>query len=56
MAKRNLKAKETGTVTAIGLMIKKTKNTAFVEGKLVDEAGQLLARSTATMLLSYLKK
>ncbi len=51
-----LKAKEAGIVTAIGIMIKKTKNTAFVEGKLVDEEGTLLAKSSATMMLSYQKK
>lgn len=46
-----LKAARSGKLTAYGKLIKATRRTAYVEGQVEDEQGQLLARSSATVIL-----
>lgn len=46
-----LKSSTAGKITAYGKLVNSTKQTAYVEGFLKNEAGQLLAKSSATMLL-----
>lgn len=46
-----LKSSTVGKITAYGKLVNSTKKTAYVEGFLKNEAGQLLAKSSATMML-----
>jgi len=46
-----LKASRTGRITAYGKVVNSTRQTAYVEGYLENEKGQLLAKATATMIL-----
>jgi uncharacterized protein (TIGR00369 family) len=47
-----LKAVESGRLTAYGVMTNQTRRTAFVEGYIENEAGSLVAKATATMMLT----
>lgn len=46
-----LKAAKSGKITASGRLVKATRRTAYVEGEVENEEGQLLARSSATVIL-----
>ena len=46
-----LKSSTAGKITAYGKLVNSTKQTAYVEGYLENEAGQLLAKASATMML-----
>lgn len=45
-----LKASTSGRITAYGKLVNVTKQTAFVEGRVENEEGQLLAKASATMM------
>ena len=47
-----LKATDAGKLTAYGSLINKTRRTAFVEGYIENEDGVLVAKATATMMLT----
>jgi uncharacterized protein (TIGR00369 family) len=42
----------TGKLTAFGKLVNPTRRTAFVEGHILNEAGKLVAKATATLILS----
>ena len=46
-----LRSSNAGKITAYGKLVQATKQTAYVEGHLENEAGQLLAKASATMML-----
>ena len=46
-----LKSSTTGKITAYGTLVNSTKQTAYVEGRIENEAGQLLAKASSTMML-----
>lgn len=41
-----------GKLTAFGKVVNPTRRTAFVEGHILNEAGKLVAKATATLILS----
>ena len=47
-----LKATDSGTLTANGMVVNSTRRTAFVEGFVENEAGELVAKASATMMLT----
>lgn len=47
-----LRPTETGTLTAYGKLINPTKRTAFVEGHILNQQGKLVAKASATLILS----
>ncbi|MEE9369446.1 MAG: PaaI family thioesterase [Pontiella sp.] len=47
-----LKAADSGMLTAYGILVNSTRRTAFVEGFIENEAGDLVAKATATMMLT----
>ena len=46
-----LKSSAAGKITAYGRLVNSTKQTAYVEGQVENEEGQLLAKASATMML-----
>ncbi len=42
----------TGKLTAFGKLVNPTKRTAFVEGYVLNQQGKLVAKASATMILS----
>lgn len=42
----------TGKLTAFGKLVNPTKRTAFVEGYILNQQGKLVAKASATMILS----
>lgn len=46
-----LKTANSGRITAYGKLVNSTKKTAYVEGRIENEEGQLLAKASATMML-----
>lgn len=44
-----LKSAKHGRLTAFGYLVKATRRTAYVEGRIDNAAGDLIARATATM-------
>ncbi len=46
-----LKSSTAGKITAYGKLVNSTKQTAYVEGYVENEEGQLLAKASATMML-----
>lgn len=42
----------TGKLTAFGKLVNPTKRTAFVEGYILNKQGKLVAKASATMILS----
>lgn len=46
-----LKTANSGRITAYGKLVNSTKKTAYVEGRIENEDGQLLAKASATMML-----
>ncbi len=46
-----LKSTVDGRVSAYGRLVNSTRQTAYVEGRLENEAGELLARASATIML-----
>ena len=46
-----LKSSTVGKITAYGRLVNSTKQTAYVEGSIENEEGQLLAKASATMML-----
>jgi uncharacterized protein (TIGR00369 family) len=42
----------TGKLTAFGKLVNPTLRTAFVEGYILNESGKLVAKATATLILS----
>lgn len=44
------KSTTSGKITAFGKLVNKTKQTAFVEGHIENEQGQLVAKASATMV------
>ncbi len=46
-----LKSSCDGELTATGQLISSTRRTAYAEGRVVNESGQLIARASATMML-----
>lgn len=46
-----LKATSSGKLTAYGKLINSTRRTAYVEGAVENEAGHLVAKSSATIIL-----
>jgi uncharacterized protein (TIGR00369 family) len=47
-----LKTTVSGRLTAYGVLINTTRRTAFVEGHIENESGELVAKATATMMLT----
>lgn len=47
-----LRPTETGKLTAYGKLVNPTKRTAFVEGYILNEQGKLVAKASATIMLS----
>ncbi len=47
-----LKTTVAGRLTAYGILTNTTRRTAFVEGHIENEAGDLVAKATATMMLT----
>jgi len=47
-----LKATDSGKLTAYGVMTNRTRRTAFVEGHIENAAGELVAKASATMMLT----
>lgn len=47
-----LKATDSGALTAYGLLVNSTRRTAFVEGVIENEAGELVAKASGTMILT----
>lgn len=47
-----LRPTQTGKLTAYGKLINPTRRTAFVEGHIQNEAGKLVAKASATLILS----
>jgi uncharacterized protein (TIGR00369 family) len=46
-----LKAATTGHLTAYGILVNTTRRTAFVEGHIENEAGDLIAKASGTMIM-----
>jgi len=46
-----LKSAVSGKLTAIGQMINMTRQTAYVEGRVENDAGELIAKSSGTVML-----
>ncbi len=47
-----LRPSVTGKLTAFGKLVNPTKRTAFVEGYILNKQGKLVAKASATMILS----
>ncbi len=47
-----LKAVKSGHLTAYGSLVNATRRTAYVEGRIEDESGELIAKASATMYLT----
>ncbi len=47
-----LKATDTGTLTAYGVLINTTRRTALVEGHIENGDGELVAKASGTMMLT----
>ncbi len=47
-----LRPTETGKLTAFGKLVNPTRRTAFVEGYILNEEGKLVAKASATLILS----
>ena len=47
-----LKAPEFGRLTAYGIVVNTTRRTAFVEGHIENEEGELIAKACGTMMLT----
>jgi uncharacterized protein (TIGR00369 family) len=47
-----LRPTEAGKLTAYGKLINPTKRTAFVEGHILNQQGKLVAKASATLILS----
>ncbi len=47
-----LKAVKEGRLTAYGMLVHTTRRTAYVEGRIENEAGELVAKASATMYLT----
>ncbi len=45
-----LKSATTGKITAFGKLVNTTRQTAYVEGHILNEEGQLVAKASATMM------
>jgi uncharacterized protein (TIGR00369 family) len=48
-----LKAATTGRLTAYGILVNTTRRTAFVEGHIENEDGDLIAKASGTMMLTH---
>ena len=49
-----LKAAHSGKLVAFGVLVNTTRRTAFVEGRIEDDAGNLVAKASSTMMRAEL--
>lgn len=47
-----LKSTDAGMLTALGMLVNTTRRTAFVEGRIENEAGEMVAKASGTMILT----